>query len=203
MNQQVDLLPGGYRARDVIRERALRCFLIVLIVVVIIAAAGFLLKWQVAEMDAKVKQLRANVAAMESWEQMILPLAVKLEKTSNQRVVVDGLLAEAYWPGLLSDIAAGAGNSIRIRSLKVYRQKPTGELGEPGTAARTVITLVGQADSNADIVRFVKALSRAPQLKGVTLVRSQRAEADEPRPMVLNFDIEGTLDPRAGADSSG
>jgi len=105
---------------------------------------------------------------------------------------------------LLTDVAAGAGNSIRIRGLRVHREDPVGEEGEPGGEPRTVLLLVGEADSNADIVRFVKALSRSGQLRDVFLVRSQRAEAaegaQEKQVTFLNFDIEGILETGLGSD---
>ena len=205
MNQQVDLLPGGYRTRDVLRERSLHWLAIGALLVLTIALAAFVLRWEAAKLDVKVKRLRTNITMMQSWEQMVLPLAGQLEDAQNQRRVVNALLSEPSWAGLLRDVAQAAEGDLRLVSLRAQRLE-SGAAATDGRreAPRTVLGLVGRAASNETVVRFVKALGESPHLEDVTLVRSHRAtEQDESGPVLLAFDIEAVLAGTRGASPIG
>lgn len=202
MNIQVDLLPGGYRARDIIKERLLRWILVVCICVVVIAAGGFLLKWQTVKLGTRVNELRANVAGMRSWEKMILPLAANLENVGKQRTIVNELLSEPYWSGLLAEVAAAAPEGLLLDSLEVTRYNRPAELNEEGSSLLTVMLLAGSADSNARVFQFVKALSGSGQLRRVTLRRSTVTEGQTGPGTTLTFEIRGIVNAATAAGPS-
>ena len=192
MNSRVDLMPEEYYATRIVRRKAIKWLSVMVFalggVVVFIA----FLRLQAANLSNKVLPLREMVANTQELGEQVAPLANKLNAALKRQEVVHELVAEPAWNGLMHDIAASMESGLWLTQCNVATEKRNKDKDGKETEEVHRLNINGQAQSNEEIIRFMKQLSSSVHLSALELQESSISRRSE-RAQTIQFGLRGIV----------
>lgn len=191
MNKRIELLPESYLLRQMIRARSKQWAIVAAVAVLVTLVVALSVYVPASSLQMSLVPLRQKVASAEGWEATLAGLAVEVRSALERRRVVDALVHEPHWCGLLSDVASATSRRLWLTGFDVSTESVESEDEALPGGTRTVISISGKASSNDDVIRFVRILSRSDHIEDVELSESKMPGVTGGEVQV-QFRIQGT-----------
>jgi Tfp pilus assembly protein PilN len=176
--KRINLLPPEQRARAS-RERGLLWAILILVaVVVVLGVVYFWQNRQLADKQAQLDDITAQVAAEQQKAAALQPYADLQETRTSMTTTAKGIYdSRVSWSTVLQEISLVIPDNVRLQTLAAV--VPATML--PGTAAAVVpgaaavtpdVTFAGTTYTHQDVADFMTRLGLIPQLTNIQLSSS-------------------------------
>jgi len=190
MNKKMDLIPNDTRINRVILKRVIGWVIVSASVLGGVLLMAVYMQRQVLWLDSRVLSLRQQVNALEEWDQGLAPLADSLSTAYGCQVVVNELLNEPFWSGLLADLSFASRETLWLNQFTLTKD----EVSMPDGTRREVALMVvsGLASSDKELMRFITRFSDSEHLTSLTLAQATIPNDTELKDM-REFELHGTV----------
>ena len=186
MGHNIDLIPTDHLVRRAVRKRIAGWVAISAAVILSVALVAFSFQAKVSALDSQVEPLRQQVLAMVEWEQKLAPLAGKLKTARERQQVVENLLNEPSWSGLLSDLAGATGKGLWLTRATATKERVSEEQNDEHEA--TVMTLSGMSSSSLELMRFMTRVGQSRNVSALSLEKSLLSQVED-TPEIIEFEL--------------
>jgi Tfp pilus assembly protein PilN len=176
--KRINLLPPEQRARAS-RERGLLWAILILVAVVLVLGAVYF--WesrQLADKQAQLDEVTAQVAVEQQKAAALQPYAALQETRTSMATTAKGIYdARVSWSTVLQEISLVIPDNVRLQTLAAVVPATmlpgTAATVPPGTVPTTSdVTFSGTTYTHQDVADFMTRLGLIPQLTNIQLTSS-------------------------------
>ena len=182
MGHSIDLIPKDHLVRRAVQKRIAGWVAIATAVILSVVLVAFSFQAKVGALDSQVEPLRQQVLAMAAWEQKLAPLAGELETARERQRVVENLLNEPSWSGLLGDLASATGRGLWLTQATAMKESVSD--GEEDEHEATVVAISGMSSSSLELMRFMTRLGHSRHVSALTLEKSMVSRHEDTSEMI-------------------
>jgi Tfp pilus assembly protein PilN len=200
--KRINLLPPEQRVKAS-RERGLLWAILILVaVVVVLGAVYFWQNRQLADKQAQLDEVTAQVAAEQQKQAELQPYAQIQETRTAMTTTAKGIYeSRVSWSTILQEISLVIPENVSLQALTAVVPATmlpgTAVTAPPGAAALTPdVTFTGTTYTHQDVADFMTRLGLIPQLTNVQLTSSAgAASATGGETSTVTFTITASLRP--------